>query len=89
MGPSSEKQFFRNLRQPAQGCTASLISHKLSTVYSTECSGADCITRFLEEGYDSLRSHQFESGMELSIGEWQKITLARAFLSPTPILVLD
>jgi hypothetical protein len=44
--------------------------------------GADVITRFLEEGYDTLHSHQFKSVMELSIGEWRKIALARAFRSP-------
>ena len=81
MGPSAEKHVFRNLRQLAQGCTASIISHKLSAVRSAECSGSDGVTRSLEDGYDTLQSHQFENGMELSIGEWQKIALARAFIS--------
>jgi ATP-binding cassette subfamily B protein len=36
-----------------------------------------------------MLGRQFESGVELSIGEWQKIALARAFMSPAQILVLD
>ena len=31
----------------------------------------------------------FEHGEELSLGEWQKIALARAFVRDTPIVVLD
>ena len=32
---------------------------------------------------------RFQDGEELSIGEWQKIALARAFLRQTQIIVLD
>jgi ATP-binding cassette subfamily B protein len=31
----------------------------------------------------------FDDGAELSVGEWQRIALARAFLRDAPILVLD
>ena len=31
----------------------------------------------------------FVGGTDLSTGEWQRIALARAFLRPAPILVLD
>ncbi|HLL96224.1 MAG TPA: ABC transporter ATP-binding protein [Spirosoma sp.] len=45
----------------------------------------DFISR-LPEGYDSLAS---EGGVSLSGGEKQRISLARAFLRNTPILILD
>lgn len=40
-------------------------------------------------GYDTLLSHQFPQGEELSIGEWQKIAIARCFLRSGSILILD
>src|SRR5499427_6678651 len=51
--------------------------------------GADRIIRELPAGYDQLLGRWFADGTELSIGEWQRIALARAFLKPAPILVLD
>jgi ATP-binding cassette subfamily B protein len=56
---------------------------------AAECSGADGFICSLKEGYETMLGRQFESGVELSIGEWQKIALARAFMSPAQILVLD
>jgi ATP-binding cassette, subfamily B, bacterial len=43
----------------------------------------------LKAGYDTILGALFEDGEELSIGEWQKIALARAFLRETQIIVLD
>jgi hypothetical protein len=37
MAPPAEEHVFRNLRQLAQGCTAFIISHRLSTVRSADC----------------------------------------------------
>ncbi|HEX6308287.1 MAG TPA: ABC transporter ATP-binding protein [Longimicrobiales bacterium] len=51
--------------------------------------GADEVIRRLPEGYDTLLGRQFGRGSELSIGQWQKLALARAFLRPTPIIILD
>jgi ATP-binding cassette subfamily B protein len=51
--------------------------------------GADAIARRLPEGYETMLGRQFENGAELSIGEWQKVALARAFLRETQIIVLD
>ena len=51
--------------------------------------GADRIITELPAGYDQLLGRWFADGTELSIGEWQRIALARAFLKPAPILVLD
>jgi ATP-binding cassette subfamily B protein len=43
----------------------------------------------LPAGYDTLLGKWFADGEELSVGEWQKIALARAFLREANIIVLD
>jgi ATP-binding cassette subfamily B protein len=51
--------------------------------------GADSLIDALPQGYDTRLGNWFNGGHELSIGQWQKIALARAFLRDAPILVLD
>jgi ATP-binding cassette subfamily B protein len=51
--------------------------------------GADEAIAALPYSYDTILGKQFEQGEELSIGEWQKVALARAFLRQAQILVLD
>lgn len=51
--------------------------------------GADRLIRGLPRGYETVLGREFEEGAELSLGEWQKIALARAFLRETQIIVLD
>ena len=51
--------------------------------------GADPFISRLPRGYETILGKWFEDGEELSIGEWQKIALARAFLRKAQILVLD
>lgn len=43
----------------------------------------------LPRGYDTVLGRRFAGGREISVGEWQKIALARAFLRPAPFVVLD
>lgn len=52
-------------------------------------SGADAVISDLKRGYDTVLGKWFEGGEELSIGQWQKIALARAFLRASQIIVLD
>ena len=51
--------------------------------------GADSLISNLPDGYDTVLGRWFKGGKELSIGEWQKIALARAFIRNTPIVILD
>ena len=52
-------------------------------------SGADDLIVGLKHGYDTILGRLFEDGEELSIGEWQKIALARAFMRDAQVIVLD
>jgi ATP-binding cassette subfamily B protein len=51
--------------------------------------GATDIVAHLPKGYDTLLGKWFDGGTELSVGEWQRIALARAFLRQASILLLD
>ncbi len=51
--------------------------------------GADSLISSLPNGYDTLLGRRFEAGEELSLGEWQKIALSRAFQRDTPLIILD
>jgi ATP-binding cassette, subfamily B, bacterial len=51
--------------------------------------GVDEALERLPLGYDTLLGRVFPEGEELSIGEWQKVALARAFFSTAEILIAD
>jgi ATP-binding cassette subfamily B protein len=51
--------------------------------------GAHRVIARLPDGYDTVLGRLFEDGEELSVGEWQKVALARAFLREAQIVVLD
>jgi ATP-binding cassette subfamily B protein len=50
----------------------------------------DDLIRGLPQGYQTQLGHWFEAGHELSLGEWQKVALARVFMRErADILILD
>jgi ATP-binding cassette, subfamily B, bacterial len=51
--------------------------------------GADAAIRRLPQGYETMLGHWFEDGQELSVGEWQKIALARTLWRDAHIVILD
>ncbi len=51
--------------------------------------GANAVIATLERGYEQIIGRMFESGTELSVGQWQKIALARAYFRNAPVLILD
>lgn len=51
--------------------------------------GADKVIERLPQGYDTMLGRLFEGGEELSMGQWQRIALARQLYSEAPVLVFD
>ncbi|MGK7902530.1 MAG: ABC transporter ATP-binding protein [Hormoscilla sp.] len=51
--------------------------------------GAQELIAGLDRGYETVLGKMFSSGVELSGGQWQKIGMARAFMTNAPILILD
>ena len=51
--------------------------------------GVDDFVGQLSRGYDTRLSRMFDDGQEISIGQWQKVALARAFLMRSRVIVLD
>jgi ATP-binding cassette subfamily B protein len=51
--------------------------------------GAHEVIEGLRKGYDTMLGKWFEDGEEISIGEWQKVALARAFVRDADVLVFD
>ncbi len=52
-------------------------------------SGADRVVKALNDGYKTRLGKMFKGGVDLSGGQWQKIGMARAFMTDAPILILD
>jgi ATP-binding cassette subfamily B protein len=53
-----------------------------------QAKAADFLAK-LPEGYDTLLSRMFTGGIDLSIGQWQRISLARAFFRSAPFIIMD
>ena len=51
--------------------------------------GAEGLVARLPNGYETLLGKWFAGGVDLSVGEWQRLALARAFLRPAPVILLD
>jgi len=60
----------------------------VNVVAALERSGADFATT-LPSGLDTLLSREFTGGTELSLGQWQRIALARALFRSAPLVILD
>ncbi len=51
--------------------------------------GLEAAIADLPDGYDTVLGTWFEGAVELSLGQWQKIALARAFLRDAQLVILD
>ncbi len=66
-----------------------LLANDDAIVSSARAAGADEFIRKLNGKYDAVLGTLFEGGEELSVGQWQKIALARAFLRTSEVIILD
>jgi ATP-binding cassette subfamily B protein len=51
--------------------------------------GIDDAIERLSRGYETMMSRAYEDGADLSVGQWQRLAVARAFFREAPLLVLD
>jgi ATP-binding cassette subfamily B protein len=51
--------------------------------------GADRDIEALPDGYDTQLGPVFAGGADLSVGQWQKIAIARLFFRDAPFVILD
>ena len=52
-------------------------------------SGADEVVAALPDGLDTPLGKEYQAGVDLSVGQWQKLAIARAYFRPADILILD
>ncbi|MDF3146508.1 MULTISPECIES: ABC transporter ATP-binding protein [unclassified Streptomyces] len=51
--------------------------------------GARGVIEGLAQGYETVLSKEFSNGADLSLGQWQRLALARAFYRDSPFVILD
>jgi len=56
---------------------------------AAERAGADSFVSSWPERYDTMLGPFFLGGRDVSIGQWQRIALARAFFRDAPLVILD
>ena len=57
--------------------------------YAAGLSGADVFIERLPKGYATPLGRMFDDGEELSMGQWQRVALARQLYADAPVLVFD
>ncbi|WP_377847671.1 ABC transporter ATP-binding protein [Bosea sp. UC22_33] len=65
------------------------ITERPAIVEAARKSLADPVIAALPESYDQMLGLGFQSGLDLSGGQWQKIAIARAYFRDAAILILD
>jgi ATP-binding cassette subfamily B protein len=75
--------------EPDRGPDAAWPTDPVVVERAVRASAAEAIVARLPHGYETLLGRWFETGTELSGGEWQRLALARALARETPILCMD
>lgn len=60
-----------------------------SVVAAATAAGIDKVIENLPDGYNTMLGRMFEGGAELSMGQWQRLALARLLYANTQIMILD
>jgi ATP-binding cassette subfamily B protein len=66
-----------------------VVAPPATVVTAAEKSLASALLPRLPGGYRQMLGRRFESGVNLSGGEWQKVALARAYMRDAQVLILD
>lgn len=71
-------------------CAGDAVAAQAAVRTAAEAGDADTFITALPQGYDTPLTRLFEEdGVELSGGQWQKLSIARAFYKASDILILD
>ncbi|GAA3949546.1 ABC transporter ATP-binding protein [Pedobacter ginsengiterrae] len=62
---------------------------EIDVIEAAKNSGANLFIDKFSKGYETTMGRIFEDGQEVSIGQWQKLAIARAFYSPSRFIILD
>lgn len=66
------------------------VPHDLGRIAAAaRLAGAEKMVRDLPQGYDTLLGKLFDGGAELSVGQWQRLALARGLFRDGQIVILD
>ncbi len=68
---------------------ASRIADEEAIGAAARAGGSDEFLAVLPSGYDTGLGKEFLGGHDLSVGQWQRVALSRAFFRDAPFLVLD
>lgn len=63
--------------------------NKAGVKKAAEDAGAASYIKNFPDEYDTILGRTFENGHEISIGQWQKLAIARAFYSNSMLVILD
>jgi ATP-binding cassette, subfamily B, bacterial len=58
-------------------------------IAAAERSGAEDVLRHLPNGFETTLGKEYVGGFDLSLGQWQRVALARVFFRDAAFLVLD
>jgi ATP-binding cassette subfamily B protein len=70
------------------GCVGS-IKDVERVIRAAKKAKAHAFVQRLPLGYETILSKEFAGGQELSLGQWQRVCLARMFMRDVPVLVFD
>ena len=65
------------------------LDDRLASAEAARRAGIDDVISQLPLQYDTMMSRSYEGGADLSVGQWQRIAVARAFFRDAPMLILD
>jgi ATP-binding cassette subfamily B protein len=82
-------QYFLSVRENVGVGDVDRIQDLPAVRRAAERSGADGFVAPLPQGYETLLGPEFEGGHELSVGQWQRIALSRAFMREATFVILD